>query len=73
MKKERFDIIREIRRFFSIQAFEKIIPEYGGADQDALSSIGNYMKKNMKEFLKECDKKTPEQLVEERYKRFRKF
>ena len=55
------------------KAFEKIIPEYGGADQDALSSIGNYMKKNMKEFLKECDKKTPEQLVEERYKRFRKF
>ena len=56
-----------------LEIIEKIIPEYGGADQDALSSIGNYMKKNMKEFLKECDKKTPEQLVEERYKRFRKF
>lgn len=56
-----------------LEIVEKIIPEYGGADQDALSSIGNYMKKNMKEFLKECDKKTPEQLVDERYKRFRKF
>ena len=26
MKKERFDLIKEIRKFFSIQAFEKIIP-----------------------------------------------
>ena len=50
-----------------------IIPEFGGADEDALSSIGNYMKGNMKKFLEKESKLTKDQLLEERYKRFRKF
>ena len=45
----------------------------GGADEDALSSIGNYMKGNMKKFLEKESKLTKDQLLEERYKRFRKF
>ena len=52
---------------------DDIIAEFGGADEDALSSIGNYMKGNMKKFLEKESKLTKDQLLEERYKRFRKF
>ena len=34
-----------------LDVVDDIIPEFGGADEDALSSIGNYMKGNMKKFL----------------------
>ena len=52
---------------------DDIIPEFGGADEDALTSIANYMKGNMKKFLKAQNGKTGEQLSAERYDRFRKF
>ena len=35
-----------------LQVVDDIIPEFGGADEDALTSIANYMKGNMKKFLK---------------------
>lgn len=50
---------------------EKIIPEYGGADKASVPYIGKYLKMNIKEFLKKYDGKTPEEISEERYKRFR--
>lgn len=56
-----------------LEVIDDIIPEYGGADEAALSSIGNYMKGNMKKFLIKESGKTKEELVEERYQRFRKF
>ncbi len=56
-----------------LHVIEDIIPEYGGADEAALSSIANYMKGHMKEFLKRQDGKTKEQLAQERYDRFRAF
>ncbi len=52
---------------------EDIIPEFGGADEDALSSIGNYMKGNMKKFLERESRLLDYELVAERYERFRKF
>lgn len=52
---------------------EKIIPEYGGADDDALSSIANYMHKCIREFLEKQEGKSGEEIAEERYQRFRKF
>ena len=52
---------------------EQIIPEYGMADAPALSSICNYLKKNMKEFLKKESLLSKEELVAQRYDRFRKF
>ena len=57
----------------SLDVIDKIIPEYGGADEAALSSIGNFMKGNMKEFLRRESEKTGEELAKERYDRFRKF
>lgn len=56
-----------------LHVIDDIIPEYGGANEDALSSIANYMKGNMKKFLKEQDGKSGEQLAQERYDRFRAF
>lgn len=56
-----------------LQVVDDIIPEFGGADEDALISIANYMKGNMKKFLKAQNGKTGEQLSAERYDRFRKF
>ena len=56
-----------------LQVVDDIIPEYGGADEDALISIANYMKGNMKKFLKAQQGKSGAQLAAERYERFRKF
>ena len=56
-----------------LSVVDKIIPEYGGADEDALTSIAAWMKGNMKEFLREQDGKDGEQIAQERYDRFRKF
>ncbi len=56
-----------------LHVVEDIIPEYGVADKDALSSIANYMKGHMKDFLRRQNGKTGEQLAQERYDRFRAF
>ena len=52
---------------------ERIIPEYGKADDKALSSIANYMRKYMRKFLERENKKSGEELAQERYDRFRSF
>ena len=56
-----------------LHVIDDIIPEYGGADEDALVSIARYMKGNMKKFLKAQNGKSGEQLAGERYERFRIF
>lgn len=50
---------------------EQIIPEYGGADELSVPYIGAYLKKNIKEFLDKYSSMTPEEIAEDRYKRFR--
>lgn len=52
---------------------ERIIPEYGGADDKTAVAIGGYMKDQIKEFLAKYDGKTGEQIAQERYDRFREF
>ena len=52
---------------------EEIIPEYGMADEDALTSISQYLKGHMKEFLRKMSEKSVDDIVNERYSRFRKF
>lgn len=58
---------------YQLQVVEKIIPEFGGADQDALHDISMFMKYHICEFLKKCSNMTGEELAEERYRRFRRF
>lgn len=52
---------------------DTIIPEYGGADEDALVSISRFMKLHMKDFLQKMSGKEGAQLAQERYDRFRQF
>ena len=56
-----------------LHVIEKVIPEYGTADEKACESIARYIKGNVKEFLKKQNGKSGDQLAEERYLRFRKF
>ena len=58
---------------YQLQVVEKIIPEFGGADQDALHDISMFMKYHICGFLKKCSNMTGEELAEERYRRFRRF
>ena len=57
----------------SLGIVEQIIPEYGMADAPALTSISHYLKKLMKEFLKKESALSKEEIVAQRYERFRKF
>lgn len=52
---------------------EEIIPEYGGADSAALSSIADYMHQLIRSFLERQEGKSGEQIARERYERFRRY
>lgn len=56
-----------------LNVIDDIIPEYGGADADALVSISRYMKGHLKAFLRDQEGKSGEQIAQERYDRFRAF
>lgn len=52
---------------------ERIIPEFGGVESDNLSHVMIYMKRKIADFLIKYQDKTSDELVNERYERFRKF
>lgn len=56
-----------------LHVIEKIIPEFGGADENTTEAIGGYLKEQIKEFLTGYQGKTGEEIAAERYERFRKF
>ena len=56
-----------------LNVIEEIIPEYGGADEEALASMASDMKGRIRAFLLKHDGKSGNKLAEERYERFRKF
>ena len=56
-----------------LNIIEKIIPEFGGADQKTVEAIGHFMKDHIKEFLKKYDQMSGEEIANQRYERFRKF
>ena len=56
-----------------LKVIEEIIPEFGGADKDTAKGIGEYMKEKIMDFLKKYDGMTPEEIVAQRYDRFRAF
>lgn len=58
---------------YKLGVIEKIIPEFGGADESTVEAIGGYLKENIKGFLEKYDGMTGEELAEHRYNRFRKF
>ena len=58
---------------YRLKVVERIVPEYGGADDKALESISRYMKGNMRTFLEKYEGMTGEEIAKERYDRFRAF
>ncbi len=52
---------------------DKIIPEFGGASQQNISSIVACMKEGIWEFLMEYNQMTEREIVEDRYQRFRRY
>lgn len=58
---------------FELQVVEKVIPEYGGADDITVGAIAMYMKSQLKEYLTSQAGKSGEDFAQERYERFRQF
>ena len=56
-----------------LHIIEKIIPEFGGADDSTAEAIAGYLKEQIKDFLKKYHGKSGAQIAAERYERFRRF
>ena len=56
-----------------LHVIEKIIPEFGGADQDTAAAIGGCLKEHIKIFLESYRGRSGEEIAAQRYERFRKF
>lgn len=52
---------------------EKIIPEEEPADRENMEGLAAALKEEILVFLREYEKKTPQELAEERYRRFRRM
>lgn len=52
---------------------DNIIPEFGGATTQTVDKMAESMTDGIKEFLKKYGAMTPDEIVEARYQRFRKF
>ncbi len=56
-----------------MKVIDKIVPEFGEANQKNAQQIAAYLKINIKDFLKSYCKMSGKEVVEDRYQRFRKF
>ncbi len=56
-----------------LQIIERIIPEFGGADDVTVKDIAGFMKDKMVEFLKKFDGMDGDAIAQDRYMRFRKY
>lgn len=57
----------------NLHVIEKIIPEFGGADDSTVEAIGSYLKEQMIDFLERYQGMSGEEIAEQRYERFRRF
>lgn len=56
-----------------LNIIERIIPEFGGATAETVDRIAPIMHSAILDFLKRYDHMSPEDIVQDRYTRFRKF
>ena len=56
-----------------LQIIEKIIPEFGGADDTTTAAIGGYLKEQIRDFLTGFQGMSGQEIAEQRYRRFRSF
>ena len=52
---------------------DRIVPEYGSADEDTVADIAGYLKDHMVSFLRQFEHMDGEAIAAQRYDRFRKF
>ena len=52
---------------------DRIIPEFGGAKKENVGAISEYLKEQIIKFLTKMSCKSMESILEDRYRRFRKF
>lgn len=57
----------------NLGVIDKIIPEFGGANDKTVEKIAKYMKREIMNFLKRTDKMEVCELLDRRYKKVRKF
>lgn len=58
---------------YELGVVDKIIPEFGGADDVTKAAVGGCLKENICEFLKKYNGRSKEEIKAERYDRFRKY
>ncbi|MCI9143197.1 MAG: acetyl-CoA carboxylase carboxyltransferase subunit alpha [Lachnospiraceae bacterium] len=56
-----------------LEVIERIIPEFGGADETTVQAIGEYLKVQIRDFLERCRGLSGQELADQRYERFRKY
>ncbi|MCQ2524365.1 MAG: acetyl-CoA carboxylase carboxyltransferase subunit alpha [Lachnospiraceae bacterium] len=56
-----------------LQVIDRIIPEFGGADDVTKGAIGSYLRESICDFLKKFDGLSGEEIRNLRYDRFRKY
>lgn len=58
---------------YELKVVDKIIPEFGGANDEVKEAIGGYLRESICEFLKKYGGLSGDEISSERYNRFRKF
>lgn len=58
---------------YHLKVVDRLIPEFGKADQDSLHDISMFLKCSIRDFLEKYSKLSGEELAEDRYQRFRSF
>lgn len=56
-----------------LKVIDKIIPEFEGANSQTIKQIADYMKVEIEDFLKTYSNMSENEILEDRYKRFRNF
>ena len=58
---------------YELGMIERIICEDEPANDDNIEEIGRIIDRHMREFFQSCAEKTPDEIAEQRYERFRKI
>lgn len=61
------------QELLELKVIDRIIPELGGANKQTIGRITDYMRQYIEEFFETYKGMTSEQIMEDRYQRFRKF
>lgn len=61
------------KELYELKVIDRIIPEFGIANDETIDNIAQYMKQAMTSFFKKYSNMSGKDIAKERYRRFRKF